>query len=66
MLREISNLRQIEGEPQRRWFEGQELELIIWQSGNEIIALSCTLAGIPPSCHELPTLVEANSGTRRM
>jgi hypothetical protein len=38
MLREISNLRQIEGEPQRRWFEGQELELIIWQSGNEIIA----------------------------
>ncbi len=39
MLREIANLRQIQGEPQRRWFEGQELELIIWQNQrDEIIA----------------------------
>jgi hypothetical protein len=30
MLREIRNPRQIEGEPRRRWFDAQDMDLILW------------------------------------
>jgi hypothetical protein len=36
MLKEIKNVRQIEGEPERRWFESGYFDLLVWQdkSGN--------------------------------
>jgi hypothetical protein len=36
MMREIANIRQIEGEPRRRWFQGEGIDLTVWQeeSGN--------------------------------
>lgn len=30
MFTEISNVRQIKGEPRRRWFTDRDLELIVW------------------------------------
>ncbi|GBC63072.1 hypothetical protein DENIS_4061 [Desulfonema ishimotonii] len=30
MLREIANVKQIEGEPRRRWFSNEYFDLIIW------------------------------------
>ena len=30
MLREIVNVRQIEGEPRRRWFSDEHFDLVIW------------------------------------
>ena len=30
MFTEISNVRQIKGEPKRRWFSDKDLELIVW------------------------------------
>jgi hypothetical protein len=36
MMREIANVRQIAGEPRRRWFQGEGIDLTVWQeeSGN--------------------------------
>ena len=31
MLREIANVRQIEGEPRRRWFQDEQLDLVVWE-----------------------------------
>lgn len=30
MLREIPRIRQIDGEPQRRWFTSEHVELLVW------------------------------------
>jgi len=38
MLREIKSVRQIPGEPPRRWFNGEEMDLIIWHEAEEIIS----------------------------
>jgi hypothetical protein len=32
MLREISEVRQIEGEPRRRWFSDEHFDLVIWNN----------------------------------
>ncbi len=37
MLREIKAVRQIHGEPRRRWFEDDYFDLIIWQDEGEDI-----------------------------
>lgn len=38
MFTEIKNVRQIKGEPKRRWFSDEDLELIVWLGrGNSII-----------------------------
>jgi len=37
MLREISGVRQIEGEPHRRWFSDEHFDLVIWDEGREIV-----------------------------
>ena len=38
MLRELANVRQVEGEPRRRWFSDERLDLVVWQDpGGEII-----------------------------
>lgn len=38
MLREITNVRQIEGEPFRRWFSDPQLDLFVWYGeGDDII-----------------------------
>lgn len=36
MLREIRDVRQIAGEPQRRWFSSESLDLVVWndEDGN--------------------------------
>ncbi len=34
MLREISNTRQIKGEPRRRWFSDEYFDLIVWLDKN--------------------------------
>lgn len=34
VLREISNVRQIEGEPRRRWFSNANFDLYVWQSAD--------------------------------
>lgn len=31
MLREIANVRQVEGEPWRRWFSDERLDLVVWE-----------------------------------
>ena len=31
MLREIANVRQVEGEPRRRWFSDERLDLVVWE-----------------------------------
>ena len=31
MLREIANVRQVEGEPRRRWFQDEQLDLVVWE-----------------------------------
>ncbi len=38
MMREIANVRQIEGEPRCRWFKGEGIDLSVWQdeSGNVV------------------------------
>ena len=35
LLRELSNTRQVPGEPRRRWFCSAELDLIVWVDGAE-------------------------------
>lgn len=37
MLREIPHVRQIAGEPQRRWFSSPTLDLIVWLEENDEI-----------------------------
>lgn len=37
MLREIKNVRQISGEPSRRWFTDENMDLIIWYEAEEFI-----------------------------
>ena len=37
MFREIANVRQVEGEPKRRWFVDDELELIVWFENKKIV-----------------------------
>ncbi len=32
MLMEIPNVRQVEGDPKRRWFRSNQLDLIVWYS----------------------------------
>jgi len=36
MLREIKKVRQIDGEPERRWFNGSDMDLILWHDDNEL------------------------------
>lgn len=36
MLREITNTKQVEGEPLRRWFSGENIDLYVWYAKNEI------------------------------
>ena len=39
MLRELSGVQQIKGEPMRRWFYDHEIDLVIWQDdAGEIIS----------------------------
>ncbi len=35
MLRELKNIKQIEGEPRRRWFADEELDLILWYNSDK-------------------------------
>lgn len=45
MLREITAVRQIDGEPRRRWFSDQSMDLIIWLGGDkEIIGFQLAYA----------------------
>lgn len=37
MLREIKSVRQISGEPNRRWFNDDDMDLIVWHKGNSIL-----------------------------
>ena len=37
MLREIKSVRQIPGEPTRRWFNSEEMDLIVWQQNEDIL-----------------------------
>lgn len=37
MLREIASIRQLEGEPHRRWFEDRDFDLIVWHDDSGII-----------------------------
>ena len=37
MLAEIKKVRQIEGEPARRWFNCHQMDLFIWYENNQII-----------------------------
>ena len=37
MLREIINIRQVEGEPKRRWFSDTELDLYIWYGDDDTV-----------------------------
>jgi len=37
MLREIKSVRQIPGEPVRRWFNAEDMDLIVWYQASEII-----------------------------
>ena len=32
MLREIANVKQIKGEPRRRWFSSESMDLFVWQN----------------------------------
>ena len=32
MIKELKNVRQYVGEPKRRWFQGENFDLIVWQS----------------------------------
>jgi len=34
-LRELDNIRQVDGEPKRRWFTSSEIDLIVWFDGAE-------------------------------
>jgi len=38
MLTEIKKVRQIEGEPNRRWFNNHDMDLIVWQENENILA----------------------------
>ena len=38
MLREIKNVRQIQGEPPRRWFNNHDMDLITWHEKNKLIS----------------------------
>ena len=39
LLRELSGVQQIKGEPMRRWFYDHEIDLVIWQDdAGEIIS----------------------------
>jgi len=37
MLKEAKNVRQIEGEPRRRWFDDEYFDLIVWFEKNDSI-----------------------------
>ena len=37
MLREIKKVRQINGEPNRRWFNGEDMDLIVWHDEDEFL-----------------------------
>ncbi|MDH5517186.1 MAG: hypothetical protein OEY36_05100 [Gammaproteobacteria bacterium] len=37
MLKEIRATRQIPEEPSRRWFSGEDMDLIVWQQATEIV-----------------------------
>jgi len=37
MLREITNSKQAEGEPRRRWFTGEQMDLYVWYEGDEVV-----------------------------
>lgn len=39
MLKEIPSVRQIPGEPHRRWFHDEGMDLFIWQQGETIVSL---------------------------
>ena len=34
MLKEITKVKQIQGEPSRRWFASEDMEIIVWNSDN--------------------------------
>ncbi len=41
-LREIRNIRQREGEPKRRWFTSEKLDLILWQDEqDQLVGFQC-------------------------
>ena len=55
-LREVENIRQLAGEPRRRWFSSEHLDLIVWADG----------AGRPIAfqlCHGKPTAEHALTWT---
>ena len=37
MLQELKDLRQVEGEPRRRWFSDEYFDLIIWLGGSDTV-----------------------------
>jgi hypothetical protein len=37
MLREIANVRQVEGEPRRRWFTDEHFDLVLWDDESQHI-----------------------------
>jgi len=37
MLREMSDTRQVQGEPRRRWFYGDDCELLVWLDDSDAV-----------------------------
>jgi hypothetical protein len=37
MLRELKSVRQVRGEPRRRWFTSSDCDLIVWYEGSETL-----------------------------
>ena len=42
MLREVRKVRQIVGEPKRRWFTDHEMDLTVWMEAGEIVGFQLT------------------------
>ena len=38
MLTEIKNIKQVTGEPVKRWFHSEQMDLFIWYENNQIIS----------------------------
>ncbi len=42
MLREVQNVRQIGGDPSRRWFSDPGMDLIVWMEARDIVGFQLT------------------------
>ena len=60
MLREVARVRQIDGEPRRRWFSGEGIDLIVWLD-ERAAAFGFQLC-YPEGGHEMALTWEAGRG----